>query len=45
MLSASELDGDAKHLIGLHTPENYTSSPLLSAEIMMWAVPGTRGTV
>ena len=38
-LSSSGLDGEAKHLTGLCTPENCAFSPLLSTEITV--VPGT----
>lgn len=43
MLSHSGLDRDAKHWVGL-CAENYTSSSLLSTEITMCSVPGSRDT-
>lgn len=43
MLSHSGLDRDAKHRVGL-CAENYTSSSLLSTEITMCSVPGSRDT-
>lgn len=42
MLSNSGLDRDARHRVGLCAPENYTSSSLLSSEITVCSVPGSR---
>lgn len=45
MLSSSGLDRDAKHQVGLYTLENYTSSSLLSTELLceLYQVLGVQG--